>query len=188
MQHKGTKTLETRRLILRRFRPEDARDVFANWMSQAELARYTDWPLLDDVFEAECLLSAWCAAYEDLHIYNWAIARKEDGHAIGFIHAANFSDRHARCELDYALAKQYWNVGIMTEALRAVIDFLFRTVGCHKICGCCAALNPASGRVMEKCGMTKEGYQRGHYKNREGIYTDMILYGILQEDCESGKA
>ena len=41
---------------------------------------------------------------------------------------------------------------------------------------------------MEKCGMIQEGYQRAQYKNREGVYTDMILYGILQEDYLNGKA
>ncbi len=188
MQHKGTQVLETQRLILRCFQPEDAPDVLLNWMGRAEAARHTSWPLLENIFEAECLVSAWCAAYEDPHIYNWAITRKGDGHAIGFIRAANFSDRHARCELDYALAQQYRNAGFMTEALRGVIDFLFCMVECHKICGYCAAQNPASGRVMEKCGMIQEGYQRAQYKNREGVYTDMILYGILQEDYLNGKA
>ncbi len=187
MQHKGTQTLETPRLILRRFQPEDAQDVFSNWMGQTEVARYTGWPVLENVFETEGLVTAWCAAYEDPHIYNWAITCKGDGHAIGAVSAVNFSDRHARCEIDYALAKQYWNTGIMTEALGAVIDYLLCSVGCHKICGCCAAENPASGRVMEKCGMVREGYQRGQYKNREGTYSDLVLYGLLQEDYKKGK-
>ena len=143
--------------------------------------------MLGSPYEAENLVSVWSAAYEDPHIYNWAITYKGDGHAIGAIRAVNISDRHARCELDYALAPRYWNNGIMTEALGIVLDYLLGTVGFHKVCGCCAAQNPASGRVMEKCGMIQEGYQHEQYKNHEGIYVDLVLYGILQKDRPRGE-
>ena len=69
----------------------------------------------------------------------------------------------------------------MTEALTRVIDFAFDELGLNRIEGDHFVENPASGRVMEKSGMKKEGYARQKYC-KEGVFHDAVLYAVLKSD------
>lgn len=71
---------------------------------------------------------------------------------IGFMHC---SCQDSVVEIGYSIGRKYWGQGIATEALRTVLDFAFREFGVHRIEGRCEWDNPASARVMEKCGMTR---------------------------------
>ena len=73
----------------------------------------------------------------------------------------------------------------MTEALSAVMDYLFDTVGFHRISLRHDIQNPASGRVMQKCGMRLEGITRGERKRADGSWADICNYGLLSEDRNS---
>lgn len=78
----------------------------------------------------------------------------------------------------FAIARDRWNQGICTSALEQVVRFAFEELGLHKAAGDCDSDNPASGRVMEKVGFTREGVLKEHvYKN--GRYVDRIHYGII---------
>lgn len=70
----------------------------------------------------------------------------------------------------------------MTEALERVLAFLFDTVGFHRVMLCHDTANPASGRVMEKCGLRREGVFRGVKKRKDGSWMDVAYYAILAED------
>ena len=82
---------------------------------------------------------------------------KENMQAIGSISIVNFSDLHEWCEIGYCLSRNYWNNGIMTEALKAVIKLCFTKVGFNRVHAFHHAENKASGRVMLKSGMKYEG-------------------------------
>lgn len=182
MTHKGTQALYTERLILRRFHPEDAQDMFDNWANDERVTRFLTWTPHGSPELTKQLLSIWCAAYENPDNYNWVI--EKDGNAIGSISVVRISEKSEIAELGYCLGHAYWNQGIMSEAAKAVIDYLFREVGFHRIAIGHAVKNPASGRVAQKCGLTYEGTKRESYKCASGEFLDIAEWAILRREWE----
>lgn len=88
---------------------------------------------------------------------------------------------HDHAELGYWLAKRAWNRGYMTEAARACVEFGFQHFGLVRIFAHHFASNPASGRVLEKIGMRREGVLRSHVK-KWGVHRDIVQYGRLRFD------
>ncbi len=106
--------------------------------------------------------------------------RTKDHALIGCVAlAVSHPDQHG--ELAYWLGVAHWNQGFITEAARACIDFGFGDLKLHKITARHFAYNPASGRVMEKLGMQREGCLRKHTQ-KAGTFHDVIEYGLLQTD------
>ena len=158
MQSIGTRTIETERLLLRRFRIDDAQEMFDNWAKDGRVSEFLTWsPHISSDFTRQ-LLEGWSAAYEDLNTYNWAI--EFEGKTIGGISVVRLNTRHEYAELGYCIGYDYWNRGIMTEAAGAVIDYLFAEVGVNRVGISHAVKNPGSGRVAQKCGLTYEGTKR----------------------------
>ena len=90
-------------------------------------------------------------------------------------------EKDLSCEIGYVLGKKYWGHGMMTEALKAVLDFCFTQADFQEVKARYASLNPASGRVMEKAGMSylktiSNGVERKDY------LADLIYYQISRED------
>ncbi|ABN58417.1 MULTISPECIES: GNAT family N-acetyltransferase [Methanoculleus] len=88
---------------------------------------------------------------------------------------------HARGELGFWVAKSCWGKGYATEAVRAVIEYGFCVLGLHRIHAMHFSRNPASGRVMEKCGMVHEAHLREHAR-KWGVFEDVEVWGILRDD------
>ena len=183
MTHQGTSALETKRLILRQFVPEDASDMFENWANKEEVTRYLTWPTHKSVEITQALLQNWCSAYADPNYYNWVI--EYGGSAVGNVSVVRLDERNEWAELGYCLGPAYWNKGIMTEAVKTVIDFLFREVGIHRIRISHATDNPASGIVAQKCGLTYEGTFREVFKASWGEFLDIAHHAIVRKEWES---
>ena len=183
MEKTGTKTLETRRLILRPFTTDDAEDMFANWASDPEVTKYLTWPAHPSAAVTRMLLGDWVSHYADGAFFQWAIVWKETGSVIGSIGVVSLQEEAETAEIGYCLGRAFWGRGIMPEALRAVIDYLFDTVGLRRITAGHDVNNPNSGRVMEKAGMKPEGVLRGGGRNNQGI-CDSAIYAILRSDRE----
>ena len=181
MNHKGTKRIETDRLILRQFKIEDAEDMNNNWATDAEVTRFLTWSPHPDINFTENLLKDWIARYSDLTSYNWAIELKEIGKVIGGISVVKFNERIEAADIGYCMGKAWWGRGIMPEALRAVIEYLFEEVGLNRVAACHDVNNPKSGRVMQKAGMTKEGVLRAAGRNNQGI-CDEVWYSIIKSE------
>ena len=187
MNHLGTKTLEAPRLILRQFRPSDAQDMFNNWCNSPAVCKYLSWDPHRELETTRKVLSGWVEAYQDNTVYHWVIELKENNQAIGSIGALNVSEKHLECFLGYCIGEAFWGQGLMTEAVARVITFLFEEVGLHRIEARHLTKNPASGRVMEKCGMVWEGTLRRNRLMKDGTYGDMNIWAILREDWERDK-
>lgn len=181
LTHKGTETLRTERLILRRFTVDDAGEMFDNWASDDRVTRFLTWPTHESPELTRQLLENWCAGYEK-NTYNWAM--EYGGKVIGNISVVEINDRSERAGLGYCMGYDYWNKGLMTEAAKAVINFLFAEVGVNRIEIAHAVKNPASGKVAEKCGLTYEGTRRGYFKSAAGEFLDISYYGILRNEWE----
>ena len=182
MKSIGTQTLQTDRLILRRFVESDAEAMFENWASSAENLVYVTWDPHPNLDVTRNSIRNWVASYANPNYYKWAICLKEDPeHVIGDISIVEMNEKDSSCEIGYILGKNYWGRGMMTEALKAVLDFCFTQAGFQKVRARYASLNLASGRVMEKAGMSylktiANGVERKDY------VADLIYYQISRED------
>lgn len=181
MRHIGTKTLETSRLVLRRFTLEDAQAMYDNWASDPEVTRYLTWPAHGSVDVSKMVLADWVRDYEKDDNYQWAIELKELGQPIGSISVVSHNDKAQLAHIGYCIGRSWWRQGIMTEALQAVMDFLFEEVGVNRIESRHDPRNPGSGRVMDKCGMQYEGLLRQSDWNNQGI-CDAVWYGLLRSE------
>ncbi|MCH2182280.1 MAG: GNAT family N-acetyltransferase [Mariniblastus sp.] len=90
-------------------------------------------------------------------------------------------DHHA--EIGYWLSRECWGQGICTEAVEVIVRFGFEQLGLQRIHAICMASNPASGRVLEKNGLIKEGRLRNHIR-KWGVFHDVDVYGILRRDSD----
>ncbi len=185
LTHKGTQTINTERLTLRRFAFGDAEAMFKNWANDPEVTRFLTWDSHGDIGVSKRVVEQWVSEYENKNIYNWAIELKELGEPVGGISVVNLDDANESCEIGYCISQAYWRKGIAPEALKAVIDFLFSEVGMNRIAARHDTKNPASGRVMQKCSMLYEGTHRQE-KLRDGkTFYDVAVYAILKEGWQN---
>lgn len=181
MNHTGTKTIVTERLTLRRFTMDDADMVYRNFAGDPEVTRHLRWSHHKNPCETREVVSDWVNGYSDPAYYNWAIVLTETGEVIGSVGCAWMNDRIDMIHTYYCIGKAWWGGGIVTEAYKAVLKYFFEEVGANRIEAYHAPENPASGKVMEKCGLRFEGILRkGDYSN-QGI-VDAAVYGIIKED------
>lgn len=185
MVHKGTVTLETERLILRRFVIDDLIPMYFNCLNDKEVWKWTGYHVMnciEDVVNNEKLFTEkWLGAYQNPDHYNWSIVLKSSGEPVGRLRGMHPDDRVSQVELTYEIGRRWWNQGYTTEAVKKVIDFFFREVGFNRIYAVHASGNPASGRVMQKCGMVYEGTLRQAHKCNNGLFDD-VRYSILAEE------
>lgn len=178
MNHKGTQKIETERLILRRFKVSDAPHMFNNWANDSEVTKYLTWQPHENVQFTEKLLADWIENYNNDKSYNWCIELKETSQPIGSIAAVMVLEKINIVEIGYCMGKEYWSKGIMSEALNAIIDFFFKSVNVNRVQAKHDTNNPASGRVMAKCGMNYEGTLIQAGLNQQGL-CDVCLYAII---------
>ncbi len=186
MNKVGTQMIETHRLILRKFTIGDAEDMFSNWASDPEVTKFLTWPAHTSVEISRMVLNDWIPRYEDGGYFNWAIEWKESGHVIGDISVVKLNEAAESADIGYCMSRAFWGRGIMPEALRAVMDFLFGTVGVNRVAACHAPENPKSGRVMAKAGMMEEGVLRCAGRNNQGICDD-VWHAMIKSDWEKAR-
>lgn len=183
MNHKGTKIIETERLILRPFREEDAEPMFRNWASDAEVTKFLTWPAHENVEITKSVVKNWAAGNDDPENYQWAIELKEIHEPVGSISAVKTDDRTESATIGYCIGRSWWGQGITAEALGKVIAFFFEETGMNCVNACHDPRNPNSGKVMKKCGMIYEGTWRAGGINNQGV-CDEAWYSILKKEYE----
>ena len=183
LTHKGTQTLETDRLILRKACNEDAEPMFRNWASDPEVTKYLTWPTHNSIVVSEMVIGSWISEYEKENYYQWMIVPRELGEPIGSISVVRQNDRIEEAEIGYCIGSRWWHKGIVSEALAAVIEYLFTEVGMNRIAARHDPNNPHSGAVMRKCGMKYEGTSRSSDRNNQGI-CDAAHYAILRSEWQ----
>lgn len=181
MEHKGTITLETERLILRRFTADDAEPAFRNWTSSDAVTKFLRWETHRDISLTQGFINSSLESYSKPDAYNWAIVLKELGEPIGSMGAVELNEPARSVEIGYCIGEKWWRQGYTSEALAAVIKFFFEEVGVNRVYSEHDPQNPNSGKVMQKCGMKYEGTLRQADFNNTGI-CDACVYGILAEE------
>jgi len=187
MNHKGTITLVTNRLILRRFTIDDAEAMFNNWASDKEVTKFLTWPAHANVSISKMIINSWTELYKNINHYSWAIILKEINEPIGSIAAVEQRDDIKMVHIGYCIGRKWWHQGITSEALTELIRFFFEEVGVNRIESRHDSNNPNSGKVMLKCGLQYEGTMRQGDINNQGI-GDTLRYAILREDYLKNKS
>ena len=176
------KTLETDRLILRKYELGDEIQVFENWASDENTTMYVGWNAHTDVNQTLEYMKE-CVREVEKGKFHWVVEIKDTGELIGDIAVIELNKKHSNCEVGYSYGSKYWGKGYATEALRAVIEFLLNECDLHLVEAKHQSLNPASGRVMEKAGMKKDAVLRQRRINKiTGQINDLIVYSITKED------
>lgn len=176
VNHKGTVTLKTKRLILRKILPEDCNEVYT-WMSDPEVNKYERWQLHPTPQYSRGYIIEVFDGYKSNLTYQWGM--ELDGKLIGSVSVVGIDDFDQKADIGYALARKYWNHGYTTEAVKSVIDFMFMEVGLNRLEANHGAKNPASGKVLRKAGMRLEGHAMEFFYSNSG-FQDSDLYGLTR--------
>ncbi|WP_228055409.1 GNAT family N-acetyltransferase [Lusitaniella coriacea] len=174
--------LQTQRLVLRPFNLADAPDVqrLAGAREIAANTAHIPHPYEDGV--AEVWIEQNAVSFQEGKSLAFAIVERQSSRLCGAI-GFGISIVNVHAELGYWIGKPYWGQGYCTEAARTILEYGFATLGLNRICSNHFARNPASGRVMEKIGMTYEGCLRQHFW-KWGKFEDLKQYGILNREWQ----
>jgi [ribosomal protein S5]-alanine N-acetyltransferase len=176
-------TLSTAKVTLSPFRLTDA-PLVQQYAGHSEIARTTQHiphPYLDGVAEK------WIAAHLLQYLEKTNVVLAVRSHSDELLGAINLGIRVAdkMAELGYWISVPFWGQGYCTDAARRMIQYGFEELNLNKIYARHLGGNFASGRVMEKAGMIKEGIQRQHTM-KNGILTDIVEYSILRSEYSRG--
>lgn len=175
--------LYTNRLTLRPARMSDAPDMY-EYSRDPEVARHVLWDAHRSIHQTRAYLRYLQRQYRNGEPSSFVIVHNQTGKVIGTIGYMWVQQDNRAGEVGYSLSRAYWNQGLMSEALRAIIDFGFSQLHLNRIEAQHESDNPASGRVMMHAGMRHEGHLRQRLYNK-GRYVDVELYAILKEDIKS---
>ena len=171
-------SIQTPRLLLRRYRLSDAQDVYI-YRRDPECGRFLPVeqpyePQHADAFVAKQVLAKWHK--------NPIWALEQDGRVVGGL-SLWLARRNALAELGYDLARWLWGRGLAAEAASAVIDEALRRLPIQEITATASAANVRSTRLLEKLGMQREALLRQHWVHR-GKVLDELRYGFLRDEWE----
>lgn len=167
--------LESERIILRPVSIEDAEDIY-EYASDEETTRF----VFDTHQNLEATKNVIAEYFAKDPIGKYALVLKENNKMVGTIDL-RVDMTHKKAELGYTLNKKFWGNGYITEAANLLLELGFNIIGLERIYAMYDSKNKASGRVMERLGMTREGVLR---KNRlvKNEFSDDVCYSILKEE------
>lgn len=168
--------LTSDRLHLRNLTQEDAHDHFL-LRTNDDVLTYLDRPKQTQEQTDEILQKIISDVNNNLSIV-WAITQKNDSKLIGTIGFWRTTREHHRAEIGYMLFPRFWNSGIVTEALRTILQYGFDVMKLHSVEGHVNPNNQASIKVMEKCGFVREAYFKENY-HHDGRFLDTAVYSLL---------
>ncbi|MBN2334607.1 GNAT family N-acetyltransferase [Candidatus Bathyarchaeota archaeon] len=115
----------------------------------------------------------------------WVITLNGDGSLVGEIGFYDYKKKHRKAEIGYKLARRHWSKGYMSEAMSAMLGYIYGETDINRIQALVDPRNPASLRVLEKHGFQREGVMRG-YEYERGAYVDLIMLSILRREWRTG--
>lgn len=172
--------LETERLTLRAVTLADAPDIF-RYMSDPRVIRYFGMLPMASIEEAVQRVDSIQTSFQDHTGIRWGITHRESGQFAGTCGFWRLIESHARAEIGYDLAPEWWGQGVMPEAVAATLTFGFTMMGLHSVEAHIHPANTGSRRVLEKLGFAQEGYFRENYYDVvEERFTDTAVFSLLK--------
>lgn len=154
--------LKTERLLLRMIHDEDAGIIFRLY-GDARVMLQRGAPVFENRERAEQLIFHWRKLFAEGNGLRWGIVFRTTGKLIGSAGFKQIERQHLRADLGYELDPDWWNRGIMTEAVKAISDFGFNKMNLHSIEANIAPEHISSRRVLEKLGFKLEAHHREDY-------------------------
>jgi [ribosomal protein S5]-alanine N-acetyltransferase len=175
--------LQGKRVCLRQPCADDVDAVFELFADPAVM-RYWSRPPMTVRAEAEGLVTEIDAAFAERTMLNWVVARRRDDVVIGTCTLFRFEPRHRRAEVGYALRSDHWGQGLASEAVTLALDWVFRTLGLHRLEADIDPRNAGSRTLLERLGFNSEGLLRERYF-MAGAVSDTELFGLLARDWQA---
>ncbi len=172
------KEIETERLVLRKFRPEDWKDLY-EYLSDENVVKFEPY---DTHTEEQCIQEAANRAGNEAF---WAVTLKENQKLIGNLYFKK--QEFDTWEIGYVFNAAYQGRGYATEGARAIMDYAFRQLNARRIIAGCNTDNDASWKLLERLHMRREGHYRKlrYFKvdaDNNPIWIDAYAYAILKEE------
>jgi len=177
--------LATERLILRPMRESDADDMYS-YASRNDVTEYLLWSPHPSRGYTRDYLRYISSRYKLGDFYDWAVIEKTSGKMIGTCGFTRFDPPHNGAEIGYVLGPDYHGRGYATEAAERVVEYGFSELGLHRIEARFMMGNEASLKVMEKLGMTFEGYKRDGMLVK-GKYRTIGVCSIIENEWKERK-
>lgn len=184
LTHIGTDTIETERLILRKFKISDDEAMLKYWIADKKIQSLYSEPVYTTKAEVDELLKKYINSYQKNDYYRWAIIEKNSGECIGQIAYFLVDSKNNFAEIEYCIGSDFQCKGYATEATKAVIQYGFDKINLHKVQICTKTINKPSKRVIEKCGFTYEGTLRDYFY-MDGEYVGRLYFSMLKSEFES---
>lgn len=171
-------TIETERSLLRRITTEDSEDFFY-LRTNEEAMKYIDRPRPKSIKESNDLIVKMDDGIQQNTAIGWGISLKDKPGLIGTISYHNIYTEHYRAEIGYMLSPAYWGTGIMSEAIKVVLDFGFNQMGLHSIEANVNPLNNVSKYLLKKFSFNQEAYFKQNYYF-DGKFLDSEIYSLVK--------
>jgi ribosomal-protein-alanine N-acetyltransferase len=176
--------IQTECLYLRQITADDSEDLY-NFYRDPNFFQYLDWEGPSSVEESTLLIDSWNQYFEEKKLISWGISFRKDCRLIGTIMfmptRGTFEDvPRYPLTISYDLQKDFWNKGIMTEALKAVLDFIKENIRPHRIQAEVLSENTASLKLLKKLGFQEEGLLK-HYLMHEVTksFLNVVMLALL---------
>ena len=172
--------LETKRLLLRPVKPEDKSDVF-EYRSDAEANKYQGW-IPKTIEDVEIFISKIAKKFnEPKSWFQFVIIEKDSQRILGDIGVHFFDNENKQVEIGCTLNKIFQNKGFATEAVKEVIDYLFKELNKHRIIASIDPNNKSSIRLVERIGFRKEAhFIESLFIN--GEWCDDLIFALIEKD------
>ena len=184
LTHIGTDTIETERLILRKFKISDDEAMLKYWIADEKIQSLYSEPVYTTKAEVDELLEKYINSYQKNDYYRWVIIEKNSDECIGQIAYFLVDSKNNFAEIEYCIGSDFQCKGYATEATKAVIQYGFDKINLHKVQICTKTINKPSKRVIEKCGFTYEGTLRDYFY-MDGEYVGRLYFSMLKSEFES---
>lgn len=180
MRYAEFEELFTPRLRLRKLTLDDVPLYYERLGGSAEVTKYMLFGTHRDISESVASIEKALQRYAEGKCYRFGIALRDTDELIGVIEPLRFDEASSSCSFAYMLGRNFWGKGYAAEALTAVFEFLFTKMEIQRIEADHLAPNAASGAVMRKVGMTRQGIEPKKYE-KDGVLYDAIRYAITKD-------
>lgn len=176
---------ETKRLLLRRIETGDCEDMF-EYSADFDVTKYLTWKPHESSAETKNYIKDVQKKYENGKFFDWGLVYRPNGKFIGTCGFTSVNLIKNSCEVGYVLSKNYWGMGLISEALECVMDYAFGYFGFYKVEARFIDGNENSKKVMLKAGMTFEKTERDLLHVR-GEYKTVHTYSISKDSYKTHK-
>ena len=174
----GTNEFTTERLLMRRYRMDDAAVLYERFGRDPEMYKYSGWNPYSSHDMAQSTVQRFMESYALPDFYGWAV--EYENRLIGTVGAYDYDPERNSIEVGLSIDPDFWGNGFATEALTGVLKYLTDHEGIDVITAWCASENAASERAMQKAGMKQTAMEKDALEV-DGIQYDKLVYEFVKE-------